>query len=149
MVLLALAESIQLFPDGTLFIHIALILLMIWVLNRTFFKPINRVIASREKFKGGHNVEAEEILGSVAEKQGRYTAEMLEARTKGYQIVEAERSQAIAARSEIVSTAKAETAQTFDAERQALAAQAEAARAAIGRDAEVMADQISANILKA
>ena len=149
MVLLALAESIQLFPDGTLFIHIALILLMIWVLNRTFFKPINRVIASREKFKGGHNVEAEEILGSVAEKQGRYTAEMLEARTKGYQIVEAERSQAIAARSEIVSTAKAETAQTFDTERQALAAQAEAARAAIGRDAEVMADQISANILKA
>jgi len=149
MVLLALAESIQLFPDGTLFIHIALILLMIWVLNRTFFKPINRVIESREKFKGGHNVEAEEILGSVAEKQSRYTAEMLEARTKGYQIVEAERSQAIAARAEIVSTAKAKTAQTFDTERQALAGQAEAARAAIARDAEVMADQISANILKA
>ena len=149
MVLLALAESIQLFPDGTLFVHIALILLMIWVLNRTFFKPINRVIESREKFKGGHNVEAEEILGSVAEKQGRYSAEMLEARTKGYKIVEAERSQAVAAKTEIVTAAKTETARMFESERQALTVQAEEARAAIARDAETMAEQISANILKA
>lgn len=149
MVLLAFAESIQLFPDGTLFVHIALILLMIWVLNRTFFKPINRVIESREKFKGGHNIEAEEILGSVAEKHSRYSAEMLEARTKGYQIVEAERSQAVAAKTEIVTAAKTETARTFESERQALNAQAEEARADIARDAEIMADRISANILKA
>ena len=149
MVLLAFAESIQLFPDGTLFIHIALILLMIWVLNRTFFRPINRVIGSREKFKGGRNVEADEILANVAEKQGRYTAEIREARTQGYQIVENERSQALAERAALVEAAKAETAQTFDAERAALATQAEAARASIAKEAEVLAERISANILKA
>ena len=149
MVLLAFAESIQLFPDGTLFIHIALILLMIWVLNRTFFRPINRVIASREKFKGGRNVEADEILANVAEKQGRYTAEIREARSQGYQIVENERSQALAERAALVEAAKAETAQTFHAERAALATQAEAARASIAKEAEVLAERISANILKA
>ncbi|MEP7214076.1 MAG: hypothetical protein ABI791_13435 [Acidobacteriota bacterium] len=149
MVLLAFAESIQLFPDGTLFIHIALVLMMIWVLNRTFFKPINRVIESREKFKGGRNVEADEILASAAEKQGRYTAEMLEARTKGYQLVEGERSQAIAAKTEIVATAKTETAAAFDSERQSLISQAEQARAEITREAEVMAERISSTILKA
>jgi len=149
MVLLALAESIQLFPDGTLFVHIALILLMIWVLNRTFFKPINRVIESREKFKGGHNVEAEEILGSVAEKQSRYSAEMLETRTKGYQMVEAERSQAVAAKNEIVTAAKTETARSFESKREALNTQAEEARAAIVRDADAMAEKISSSILKA
>ena len=55
MVVLAFAEGsgIQLVPDGTILIHIALILLMIWVLNRTFFRPINRVIQSHEKNKGG------------------------------------------------------------------------------------------------
>ena len=148
MVLLAFAESIQLFPDGTLFIHIALVLIMIWVLNRTFFKPINRVIESREKFKGGRNVEADEILASAAEKQGRYTAEMLEARTKGYQLVEGERSQAIAAKADIVGTAKTETAAAFDSERQALISQAEQARAEIAREAEVMAERISSTILK-
>ena len=61
MILLAFAESIQLFPDGTLFIHIALILLMIWVLNRTFFRPINRIIQSREKHSGGHASEADPV----------------------------------------------------------------------------------------
>jgi F-type H+-transporting ATPase subunit b len=121
---------------------------MIWVLNRTFFRPINKVIASREKFKGGRNVEADEILTSVAEKQRRYSAEMLEARTKGYEIVENERTQAVAAKSEIVESAKAETARTFDSERESLTAQTEAARAAVAREAEVMADRISANILK-
>jgi len=62
MFFLAFAESIQLFPDGTIFLHIALILAMIWLLNRTFFRPINRVIESREKQKGGHGSEADNIL---------------------------------------------------------------------------------------
>ena len=33
---LAFAESIQLFPDGTIFIHIALILGMIWLAARVY-----------------------------------------------------------------------------------------------------------------
>ena len=81
MFLLAFAESIQLFPDGTLFIHIALILLMIWVLNRTFFRPINRVLESREKHKGSHGSEAEAILSDVNEKQAKYNKELLDARS--------------------------------------------------------------------
>ena len=42
-----LVAQIQLFPDGTLFIHIALILLMIYILNRTLYRPINRVLDTR------------------------------------------------------------------------------------------------------
>ena len=58
---LALAESsIQLFPDGTIFVHIAIILVMIWILNRTLYKPINRILETREKSKGGHASEAED-----------------------------------------------------------------------------------------
>ena len=66
---LAFAESIQLFPDGTLFIHIALILLMIWVLNRTLFRPINAIIESREKQKGHGGSEAASILKDVDAKE--------------------------------------------------------------------------------
>lgn len=148
MFLLVFAESIQLFPDGTLFIHIALILVMIWVLNRTFFRPINRVIASREKFRGGRNVEAEEILSIASEKQNLYAAEMLKARAQGGDLVERKRTEAAAARASMVTAAKAETAQSFETDRAALASQAEAARTAIAAEAEVMADKISAAILK-
>nr|MBA3769194.1 hypothetical protein [Blastocatellia bacterium] len=72
MLPLLFAESIQLFPDGTLFIHIALILLMIWVLNRTLFRPINRVLAAREAAKGGAGGAAGEMLRDVDSKQARY-----------------------------------------------------------------------------
>jgi F-type H+-transporting ATPase subunit b len=149
MFLLAFAEqSIQLFPDGTLFIHIALILLMIWVLNRTFFRPINRVIEEREKHKGGAGGEAEKLLGEVAEKESRYTKALLEARSEGYELIEKERAAAVAERQAKVVAAKQETAQALAEQKAQLEAQTAAARAAIATEAEQMADKIAANILK-
>ncbi len=150
MFLLALAESgsVQLVPDGTLFIHIALILLMIYILNRTFFRPINNVIRSREKNRGGHSSEADEILKSVTEKQSRYEAAMLEARSKGYELIEKERSEAVAERQNRISTAKNEVDQTIMREKTDLERQTAEAKAAIAQEAERMAEKISANILR-
>ena len=148
MYLLAFAESVQLFPDGTIFIHIALILLMIWVLNRTFFRPINRVIQSREKHSGGRNSEAESILNDVAEKQKRYNQSMLEARSEGYELIEKERAAAIEARHHQIADAKAEIAQMLATEKKELQDQTNEARTIIEREAEEMADKIAANILR-
>lgn len=150
MVALAFAESagIQLVPDATLLIHIALILLMIFILNRTFFRPINRVIASREKNKGGRFGEAEEILQQVAEKNARFESVMREARLEGYNRIEAERGAAMAERQEKVETVKAEVEQRVVTEKEALAQQAEEARLQITAEAKVLAQKISSNILK-
>jgi F-type H+-transporting ATPase subunit b len=149
MVLLAFAESIQLFPDGTLFIHIALILIMIWVLNRTFFRPINRVIEAREKHKGGHGTEAEAILSDVSEKQAMYNRELLAARSEGYELIEKERAAAISSRQARIAAAKDETAALLDSEKAQVQNQAAEARSIIAREAEEMAEKISSNILKA
>lgn len=148
MFLLAFAESIQLFPDGTLFIHIALILLMIWVLNRTFFRPINRVIESRERHKGGHGSEADAILSEVNEKQAKYNQELLAARSEGYELIEKERSAAIAERQNRIAAAKSETAEILASGKSQIQQQAAEARGQIAQEAEVMADRISTNILK-
>ena len=96
MYLLAFAETIQLFPDGAIFIHIALIPTMIWVLNRTFYKPINRIIVSREKKKGGRSSEAVGILKDVDAKEALYTKEMLGARSSGYELIEKEQKKVAA-----------------------------------------------------
>ena len=149
MYLLAFAESIQLFPDGTLFIHIALILIMIWVLNRTFFRPINRIIESREKHKGGRGGEAETILKDVAEKQGRYNKSMLDARSEGYDMIEKLRAEAVSERQGKIADAKVETAQAFSDEKKQLEDQTAEARAMIAKEAEEMSDKIAANILRA
>lgn len=149
MVFLAFAEGVSLVPDGTIFIHIALILVMIWVLNRTFFRPINKVIESREKNKGGHSSEAVAILQEVEEKKARFDAEMLEARTKGYELIEKERGEAVTQREETINAVKAEVEQKVADDHKELEAQTSAARAAIEKEAEKMSDQISSNILKA
>lgn len=148
MSVLAFSGSIQLFPDGTLFIHIALILVMVWVLNRTFFKPINQVLASRDKNKFGPGGEAEKILNDALEKEAKLNQEMLGARTEGYELIEKQREAAVEMRAKRIAEAKAEAASKMAAEKQALAEQTEAARAAVAAEAEVLADKIAGSILK-
>jgi F0F1-type ATP synthase membrane subunit b/b' len=113
MFLLAFAEggpAVQLLPDGTMLIHVALILLMIYILNRTFFRPVNRIIQARVKNKGGRFTEAEEILNQVSEKQAQYNAAILGARNEGYQLIESERAAAITEREKSLNQVKEEVA---------------------------------------
>lgn len=149
MFLLAFAESIQLVPDGTLFIHIALILLMIWVLNRTFFKPINAILEKRSKQKVGRGGEAEEILRNVADKQKQYEKTMLAARSESYEMIESERTKAVEERQSAISAARAETAGLIAKEKELLRDGVAEARVEIVREAQKMAEKIRANILKA
>ena len=149
MVLLAAAgTAVQLVPDGTIFLHIALILLMIWILNRTFFRPINRVIESREKNKGGRLGEAGGILAEVSEKQAKYDTAIREARLKGYSMIEQERQEALARKAAAVGQVKHEVAETVASETAELEKQTAEARAALAQEAERMAEKISSNILK-
>lgn len=148
MLVLAFAESIQLFPDGTLFIHVALILMMIWILNRTLFRPINQVIASREKSKAVEGGEAGEILKDVSAKETLYSREMLESRTKGYELIEKEHLKAVAARDKRIAEAKVESGALVESGKAEIAQNAADARASIGTDAEKLADKIAGSILK-
>ena len=148
MFVLAFAESIQLFPDGTLFIHIGLILIMIWVLNRTLYKPLNKVIEAREKNKGGHSSEAVEILESVSAKESHYNQELLAARSNGYELIEASQTAANAKRSDELSAAKAEVSNKYDAGRSQIDKESAEAKTMIGAEAEKLADSIAASILK-
>lgn len=149
MHLLAFAESIQLFPDGSLLIHVALILLMIWVLNRTLYKPINKVLEARERNKGGHSSEAEGLLKEVDEKESRYNRELLETRSKGYELIEKEQKKAVSDREKKLAEAKAETAAGVSTEKAELERQTAEARDIIQAGADKMADKIAADILNA
>lgn len=151
MVLLAFAESasVQLVPDGTLFIHIALILLMIGILQRTFFRPINRIIESRDKNKGGRFSESENLLREVADKETKYNDAMRDARSKGYELIEKERTKALNKKEGTVSAAKEEVQQKLTEETAELEKQTAAARQEIEAEAAKMAEKISSNILRA
>lgn len=148
MVLLAFAESsIQLFPDATLLIHVALILIMIYVLNRTFFRPINAIIDSREKQKGGRGGEAAEILSDVERKQKEYDSSMLAARNESYEMIEKERAEAVDGYQKAVSEAKAEATKRIADEKESIRTQVAEAKVGIALEANKTADKIAANIL--
>lgn len=148
MHLLAFAESIQLFPDGTIFVHIAILLVMIWILNRTLYRPINKVLESREKSKGGHSGEAVSIIAAAEQKESQYNKELLDARSKGYSTIEKEQKKAAAAREQKLAEAKAETAAAFDAGRAELEQHSLETRSALSKEADGLADRIAAGILK-
>lgn len=148
MFLFAFAETVQLLPDASLFIHIGMILLMIFILNRTFFRPINRIIEARVKNKGGRFSEAEEILNKVNKKQDEYENDLRQARSDGYEIIEKERSGAMQRRQAEIEEVKAETSAKFEQGKEEIINQTNEAREAIASQADELADKISANILK-
>ena len=82
---LALAQgSIQLVPDGTLLFHVALILVMVAVLNRTLFQPVNKILQNRERLSGEGRNEAVRIASLANRKLAEYEADLRKARLDGY-----------------------------------------------------------------
>src|SRR6185295_8065735 len=91
-----LAEtSIQLVPDGTLLLHLLMVGIMVFVLNRTLLKPINQILAEREKQITGRLKEAEAMAAETEEKRKKYNDTLREARADGYKLLEKERAQAL------------------------------------------------------
>ena len=149
MVFLVFAEnSVQLVPDGTIFFHIALILVMIWVLNRTLFKPINRILAEREKQTGGRSGGAKSVLLEADNKLASYEQSLREARASGYSVIEQTRKQALAARQREIDGVKTEVAEMVESEKSTLQNQVASAQTQLRAEAKVLAQRISSNILK-
>jgi F-type H+-transporting ATPase subunit b len=148
MTFVALAEnSIQLVPDGTLFLHIAIILLMVFVLNATLFKPINRILEERERRTRGRSGEAQDILQRVEENVTRYERTLREARAEGYRLLEQERASAINERQARLSAVRDEISQSIAGEKAAIQGQVEEARATLEQEARRLAADIGSQIL--
>jgi len=148
MILLAFAEgSIQLVPDGTIFLHVAMILIMIWILNRTLFRPINRVLDERER-KSGRAGEAQTIMNQVEEKVSKYERSLREARSEGYRLMETYRTEAMAVRQGQVNEVKEEVSSHIAEEKGELQKQTDAARGTLAEDARKIAENITSTILK-
>ncbi len=148
MIILGLAgDSIQLVPDGTLFLHIAIIVLMIYVLNATLFRPINRVLAERERRTRGGTGEAQDILQRVANSMNRYERSLRDARTEGYRLLEQERARALAERQNQLNSLRAEIEASTEEQKSLLRTQSEQARASLEEDARRIASEISRQIL--
>jgi F-type H+-transporting ATPase subunit b len=145
---LALAgESIQLVPDGTLFVHILLIILMVFILNVTLFRPINRILKEREEQTSGRSNETRAILKRIEASLRDYEQSLRKARAEGYSLLESHRAEALRHRQGLINTLREELQVSTGEEKQLIQSQVEQARSTLAEDSQRIASEISRQVL--
>src|SRR6185503_4140147 len=140
-------NSIQLVPDGTLLLHVLIILVMVYVLNATLFKPINRILEAREKRTRGRLTEAEEILRDVSAKLTNYERTLRQARGETYAFAERERAEAMQDRQLKLNEMRQQIADLVSREKETVKRQADEARAQLDIESRGIAREIGSRVL--
>ena len=144
-----LAEAtIQLVPDGTLLLHLLFIAVMVFVLNRTLLRPINQILAEREKQIGGRLSEAKQLSAEAEEKMRKYQAALREARTEGYRLLEKERAAGLKEKDEKVRQHREALSQQVAKERESIEKQQQKVQSELEAQADSMGVLISSQILR-
>lgn len=145
---LGLAENtIQLVPDGTLILHVIIILVMVYVLNATLYKPINQILESREKRTRGRLSEAQEVMKRVQEKIAEHERSLRQARSEAYARAESLRAEAMNQRQQKVNEVRAQLAQSIAQEKEAIAGQVAQARTSLEVESRQLAREIGSRVL--
>jgi F-type H+-transporting ATPase subunit b len=147
MTILAFAESIQLLPDGTIVLHIAIIITMVFVLNKLLFKPFNAVLEERERRTRGRSGEARETIKRVEESLTNYENSLRKARAEGYKLLEQRQAEAFGERQQRIGLVRKEVEQQIEEQKGVIRTQADEARATLEGEAARIASGISSQIL--
>jgi F-type H+-transporting ATPase subunit b len=148
MLLLALAEnSIQLVPDGTMLLHVVMILVMVFVLNATLFKPINKILAARDQRTRGRLSEADQILHNVNDKMTGYERQLRQARAESYALAESERAAALQERQQKINELRQQLNESTAQEKESIRQQAEVARETLSAESRSIAAEIGSRVL--
>ena len=144
-----LAEtSIQLVPDGTLLLHLLMVGIMVFVLNRTLLKPINQILAEREKQITGRLKEAEAMAAETQEKLKKYNDTLREARADGYKLLEKERAQGLKDKEEKLRQYREQMSKEVAAQLDTTRKQEQAVKGELDAQAATIGDLISSQILR-
>ena len=144
-----LAEaSIQLVPDGTLLLHLLLVVVMVVVLNRTLLKPINHILSERERQVTGRLREAEALTAESEEKVKNYNNTLREARTAGYKLLEKERTEGLKEKEQKIRQYRDELSRQVDTQLEQTRKQEQAVKGELEAQAATIGSLISSQILR-
>jgi F-type H+-transporting ATPase subunit b len=140
--------SIQLVPDGTLLLHLLMVAVMVFILNRTLLKPINRILAERERQVEGRLREAQVMAAETEEKLKRYNAALHEARVDGYKLLEKERAEGLKQKDEALRLYRDQVSQQVAARIETTRLQQESVKKELEAQAGAISGLISSQILR-
>ena len=134
-------------PGPGVFVVIAIVLLAIFVLDRGFFKPLNRVMRAREEA-----VRSAQEAANAAATKARAAAAEFEERTRAaqaevYREMDENRRLANERRAEVMAATRQQVDSEVAEAGARVKAQAEEARQRLEREAETLADEIVERVL--
>ena len=144
-----LAEaSIQLVPDATLLLHLVLVVVMVFVLNRTLLKPINDILSEREKQITGRLREAEAMAAESQEKLKKYNDTLREARAAGYKLLEKERAEGLKEKEQQIRQHRDQLSKEVSSQVERIRKQEQAVKGELEAQAATIGSLISSQILR-
>lgn len=146
MTVLALAGNVLSVDGSFLFIFIS-IFVLIFILNRTLFDPINKILDERERQGVGGLNKARQMLAEYEQRLTEYEEQLRAARAEAYQNLEAQRRETQTARQETLAQVRTETSAQIAAAQSAIREQTEAAKHNLQGEARAMAATISSQLL--
>ena len=143
-----LEASIQLVPDGTLLLHLLMVAIMVFILNRTLLKPINQILAEREKQVAGRLEEAQRLEAEREQKLKQYNEALHAARVEGYKLLEKERADGLKAKDEKVRFYREQTSREVALQLENIQRQEQSVKQELETQAASISSLISAQVLR-
>ena len=143
-----LEASIQLVPDGTLLVHLLMVVIMVFIVNRTLLGPINRILAEREKQIANRRKDAEALSTETEQKLKKYNDALYAARAEGYKLLEKERADALKEKDEKVRLYREQASTQVAAQLDNIKRQEQSVKQELETQAASISSLISAQVLR-
>ena len=133
--------------DYSIFIQIALFLLIWFFLARFVFTPYQRLLGEREQRTEGMKAEAETLLEEAEQLRMQLEERITKAKGEGNSIKEGIRQEALQAREELLTHAQEDVARFLQTARQQIQEEMQKGRQLAVQEAEVIAQEMAEKIL--
>lgn len=134
--------------DLSLAVTIFYVILLCFFMSRFFFKPITRILEWRRELIEGRLEEARRRLEQAELKASEYEQALRQARSDEYHRQQLRRDEALAERTELIASARADAEKAVEAGRARIAEEAEATCKKIEAEVGTLSKQLTAAILR-
>jgi F-type H+-transporting ATPase subunit b len=125
-----------------------MVVVMVFILNRTLLKPINRILAERERQIEGRLKEAQALAAETEQKLKKYNEALHAARVDGYKLLERERADGLKEKDEKVRLQREQAKREVAAQIDNIKRQEQSVRQELETQAASISSLISAQVLR-
>jgi F-type H+-transporting ATPase subunit b len=134
--------------DLSVLVTVVYVIVLYLVLSRIFFRPVTEILKQRGELIDGRLEDSRKRLEVVERKTSEYENTLRAARAEIYHQQELRREHALNEKADLIAKAKTEGEASIRNARNRLSAEAEAAKANIAAEVEVLADRLTATLLR-